>query len=115
MLTAAALVLVFVVSYVFKLALLGRESLSVWSTSSIYVLRFHELCVAVMLVAGALALWRGSKLAHTRLLQEAPDAPEPEPEQLVRHRRAGRTAVTAALLGMLSAAVVLAGMYARLN
>ena len=115
MLTASALVLGFVVSYAIKLAVLGREDLSVWSPTSVGILRFHELCIAVMLIAGTLAIWRGRKLARTQLLVQAPDAPKPDLKQLARHKRAGRTAVAAALLGMLSAALVLAGMYGRLN
>ena len=115
MLTAASLVGVFVVSYLFKLALLGREDFSLWSTTAIYVLRFHELCIAVMLVAGSMALRRGQKLARTRLLSDAADAPDPEPAQRAHHRRAGRTAVVATVLAMLAAGGVLAGMYARLG
>jgi len=108
MLGAAALVGLFVASYLLKVALLGREVLELWDTASVRMLRFHELCVAVLLVSGGygltLALRRGMPLA-----------PGPERERTHRrHRRAGRTAVASALLGIVSAGFVLFGMYARL-
>ncbi len=115
MLTAIWLVVAFLVSYGCKVAWLGREDLLLWSAPAIYLLRFHELCVAVMLIFGALALYRGRLLARTRLLSSAPDAPDPEPGQITRHRRVGRVALIAATFAMLSAGGVLAGMYARLG
>ncbi|MFP6640105.1 MAG: DUF420 domain-containing protein [Myxococcota bacterium] len=115
MLTAASLVVAFLVAYGLKLAFLGREDLLVWSTPTIYLLRFHELCVAGMLVFGSLALYRGFQLARTRLLSEAADAPDPQPGQRTRHRRVGRMALVAMVFATLSAGGVLAGMYSRLG
>jgi uncharacterized membrane protein YozB (DUF420 family) len=114
MLGAIALVIAFIASYALKLALLGREDLSIWSAFSINTLRFHESCVLVMLIAGGMALARGRKLSRSSLLDDSADAPAPQPAVIARHRLAGRIAVAAAWLGFASAAVVLAGMYARL-
>ncbi len=113
MLSSVTLVLAFVVSYLFKLLFLGREDLSVWTSGAIWTLRFHELCVFTMLISGGLAAWRGIRLARTRALIDSESAPEPRPEELRSHRFAGRVAVFAAALGLLSAGAVLGGMYGR--
>lgn len=110
---AAALVVLFLASYPLKVVLLGREDMSSWSHASVLLLRFHELCVAAMLVGGGLALVRGRRLARTRALLDASDAPEAAPEALVRHRRAGRVALTGAILGWASAGAVWIGMLSR--
>jgi uncharacterized membrane protein YozB (DUF420 family) len=113
MLTAAALVVLFVVSYVVKLAALGHEDLASWGALSIGVLRIHELCVLTMVVAGAIALSRSLRLRGSRNFTLRPEDP-PAPAASVRwHRGAGRTAVCAAALGFVLAACVLAGMYRR--
>ncbi len=113
MLLAATLVVAFVVSYVFKLLALGREDLEAWSSSAIWILRFHETCVLVMLGSGGLAVQRGLALARTRAAGEDPTLPAPLPGTVERHGRSGRIAVCAASLGLLSACAVLAGMYQR--
>jgi uncharacterized membrane protein YozB (DUF420 family) len=112
MLTASALVVGFVVSYALKLALLGREDLPRWSPGAVTVLRIHELCVFTMLLGGAFAgarAWRMRRdpLARGEVPRGAPGA------RWLAHRRAGWTAVTGAVLGVITAAVVLAGMYQR--
>ena len=113
MLTAATLVVLFVVSYVAKLAMLGREALATWGTLSIWVLRIHELCVLTMVLGGVVALSRAPRLRGSRNFTRRPEDP-PAPAASVRwHRGAGRTAVWAAALGLLLAACVLAGMYRR--
>ena len=113
MLVSAGLVVAFVASYGFKLLLLGREDLSLWSPAAVWTLRFHELCVFTMLVSGGLALRRGLALARTRALDPDQTAPEPLPGDLSRHRRTGRIAVIAGGLGLLSACAVLRSMYER--
>jgi len=113
MLSSVALVLAFVVSYLFKLLFLGREHLDTWTSGAVWTLRFHELCVFTMLISGGLAAWRGIGLARTRALLDSETAPEPRPEELRSHRLAGRVAVSAAALGLLSAGAVLGGMYGR--
>ena len=113
MLTAAALVGLFVLSYLAKLALLGREDLASWGATSIHVLRIHELCVFTMLIAGAVAGSRAMRLRHTRNATRDPKDP-PAPATLVRwHRGAGWTAVCAAALALGFALLVLTGMYRR--
>jgi uncharacterized membrane protein YozB (DUF420 family) len=110
---AAALVLLFLFSYLLKLALLGREPLETWSRADVWVLRFHELCVATMLLAGGSAWVRSLALRRTRNATRDPaDAPAP-PALASWHRRAGWAAVVAAGAGFASAGLVLAGMYHR--
>jgi len=113
MLAAAALVGLFVLSYLAKLALLGREDLASWGGTSIWVLRIHELWVFTMLLAGAVAGSRALRLRHTRNATRNPQDPV-APAALVRwHRGAGWTAVTAAAFALAFALLVLAGMYRR--
>jgi hypothetical protein len=113
MLTAAALVGLFLLSYLAKLALLGREDLASWEPASIWMLRIHELCVFTMLAAGAVAGTRALRLRHTRNATRDPKDP-PAPATLVRwHRGAGKTAVFAAALALGFAGLVLVGMYRR--
>ena len=111
---AASLVIGFVVSYAGKLALLGREDLSVWSDAARYTLRFHELCVLCMVVGGVSALRLGARLRGSSLASDDPDALPPDPAEHAWHRRAGKLALGGALLGFVSAGFVLAGMYGRL-
>ncbi len=113
MLTASALVIAFVVSYVPKVIFLGKEQLELWSPATVYTLYFHELCVAAMLLGGGVAVHRGIALSRTRLATHSSEDPAPEPRTLHVHRIGGRIAVTAALLGALAAGVVLLGMYDR--
>jgi uncharacterized membrane protein YozB (DUF420 family) len=113
MLVATALVCAFLASYALKLMLLGSEDPATWAARDVWVLRLHELCVLFMLVGGSVALWRGGRLRRTRSFDDDPAAPE-APAGLARgHRAAGWTAVVAAGLGLLTAALVLAGMYRR--
>jgi len=113
MLTAIALVLAFIASYVLKLAWLGREHLETWSTASVRTLQLHELCIAAMLLGGGFALYRSFALRRTRLVTRHAEDPEPDPAIVRAHRLAGRIAVGGALLGWLTAAFVLVGMYGR--
>ncbi|MAI80716.1 MAG: hypothetical protein CL917_17380 [Deltaproteobacteria bacterium] len=115
MLTAVWLIVGFVVSYAIKLALLGREDLSKWSTPEIWLLRFHEACIAVMLLFGGFALVHGRRFQRTRLLSTDEDAPAPNPTHLTRHRFAGRVAVISMFLALITAGGVLLGMYERIR
>lgn len=113
MLASCALVVAFLAAYLAKSHWLGHEDVSLWSPAHRWNLRVHESAVAVMLGAGALALWRGRSLRRTRRFSGAAQDP-PAPEPLLReHRRAGRIAVLAALLGLATATGILAGMFAR--
>jgi uncharacterized membrane protein YozB (DUF420 family) len=109
---AVTLVLLFVLSYAVKLRVLGREALELWEPRFVHVLRFHETCIAVMVLAGGMALY----LATTRRLADTP-----APDQLAQrarvariHRACGWTALVACGLGVVSAGYVLYGMYLRL-
>jgi len=110
---AAILVLAFIVSYVGKLAWLGREDMSVWSTLDIWVLRIHEIFVLVMVVGGIVALVQARKLLPTRLVTHDPEDPNPDPSVVRLHRLAGRASVIGSVLGFVMAIGILAGMYAR--
>jgi uncharacterized membrane protein YozB (DUF420 family) len=110
---AAALVGLFLLSYVLKLAFLGREALAAWSSLAVNVLRFHELCVLVMLIGGGTALVIGRRLRASRSFTHSAGDPPAPPALLRRHRLAGRVALAGAILGAATAGLVLAGMYAR--
>ena len=111
--TAAWLVAGFLGSYVLKLAVLGREQLSVWSPSAISNLRFHEVCVLAMVVAGSVALVRARQMAGTRNVTRTPADPV-APEATIRwHHRAGWSAAVGAVLGFATAIFVLVGMFER--
>jgi len=114
MLVAVALVFVFIGSYVLKVVFLGHEDFDTWSPAAVHTLRFHELCVLVMIVGGGIALQRGHRMRASREATGDPSA-APAPAQVLRlHRLAGRIAVGSAILGFLAACLVLAGMIARL-
>lgn len=110
---ASWLVVAFLLSYVLKVVLIGREDMALWSSFDLWILRCHELFVVVMLIAGGIA-WRLSRrLVATRSVTRDARDPEADPNVLRAHKRAGWTAVLSALAGFALAAVVLAGMFAR--
>jgi predicted small integral membrane protein len=114
MIGATTLVFLFLLAYAFKATLLGKEDFSLWSQAHVWNLRFHETCVLVMLLAGGFAMLRARRLRETRNVTKERGDPM-APESLVRsHTRAGWTAVSSATLGLLTAAIILAGMYGRL-
>ncbi len=110
---ASWLVVAFLLSYVLKVVLIGREDMSSWSSLDLWVLRCHELCVMVMLIAGSAAWIQSRKLAGTRIVTRDARDPEPDPKVLRGHKRAGWAAVLSALAGFAFAIGVLAGMYSR--
>lgn len=110
---ASALVGLFLLSYLVKLALLGREDRSGWSSADLAMLYTHELCIAALLGGGGAALLRGRRL-RARLGADAERLPPgPSLPEAAAHRRAGRIACAGGALGLLTAAAVLARMYAR--
>jgi uncharacterized membrane protein YozB (DUF420 family) len=111
MLTAVPLVGLFLVSYVVKVIVLGREDRSAWSQASLWTLYLHEACVATMLAAATVALTRARSFGP--LQDGEPPAPEAPARRRRVHRRAGWLAVGASALALLCAAALLAGMYAR--
>jgi uncharacterized membrane protein YozB (DUF420 family) len=112
MLTAASLVGLFLVSYLVKVAVLGREDRSLWTALDRTVLYIHETCVALMLGGGAFAAFRAwrfrARLGPAWVLPR--DGALPGRSQ---HRRAGWLAVVGASLAFVTAGGVLAGMFAR--
>lgn len=113
MLVAAGLVAGFLVSYVLKLALLGREAVSTWSARDVWTLRLHETCVLAMLLGGVLAFRHGRALQRSRRFTRDPADPQPAASDVSRHRLAGRVALAGALLGLFSAVFVWLGMWSR--
>lgn len=113
MLLASGLVVGFLVSYLLKVAFLGREELERWGTASVVVLRVHELCVFSMLLGGAIAGSRAFAMRRDPIVRGTRTTLPRNSGLRMWHRRAGWTAVTSALLGVLTAALVLAGMYGR--
>jgi uncharacterized membrane protein YozB (DUF420 family) len=112
--TAAALVACFLGAYPLKLLWLGREPLSEWSGSAVLILRIHEVCVFTMTVAGLTALILSRKMHRNRnRLVRLPDAPLASSHALRKHRIAGWAGAIGAGLALLTAAIVLLGMYAR--
>ncbi len=110
---ASSLVILFLVSYVVKLLILGRENMAIWETVDIWVLRIHEVFVFQMIVAGSVAWIQSRKLLRTKLVTHDPEDPVPSSRVVRIHRIAGRTAVIGALLAFVMAVGVLLGMYLR--
>jgi uncharacterized membrane protein YozB (DUF420 family) len=110
MLTAASLVGLFLVSYLVKLVVLGREDRSLWTALDRTVLYVHETCVAAMLGGGALAGFRAWRFRAR--LGPALTLPGELPGR-VPHRRAGWIALVGAALAFVTAGGVLAGMFVR--
>jgi hypothetical protein len=110
---ASGLVVVFLLSYVLKVAWIGREDRSLWSSVDLWILRCHEVFVVIMLISGGLAWLQSRKLVPTRSVTRDARDPEADPSLLRAHKRAGWIAVLSALAGFALAAVVLAGMFAR--
>ncbi|MCH8132525.1 MAG: DUF420 domain-containing protein [Myxococcales bacterium] len=113
MLTAGALVVAFLVSYVFKVTFLGKEDLSVWSAPDRWILWTHEFCVATLLLSGGFAAWRGRALRRSRRVTRNPEDPVAPAAVTRQHRAAGKVALLAVGLGFLTAAFVLLGMFRR--
>ncbi|MGH0029115.1 MAG: DUF420 domain-containing protein [Myxococcota bacterium] len=111
MLTSAALVGLFLASYAVKVMVLGKEDRSLWTSLDYAVLYVHELCIAAMLLAGGLAIFRAWRF-RSRLGPDGTLPAEPLPGG-PSHRRAGRVAVVGVVLGFVTAGGVLFGMFAR--
>jgi len=110
---ASGLIVVFLLSYILKVQLLGREDMSVWTSLDVWVLRIHEVFVMQMLVGGGIAWIQGRKLLATRLVTHDPNDPLPDARTLRIHRFAGRTGVIGSVLAFAMALWVLAAMYLR--
>ncbi len=111
--TATLLVVAFLLSYIVKVLVLGREELSLWTTVDIWVLRIHELFIFQMLGGGTVAWLQARKLLVTRLVTHDPGDPAPDPKTVRIHRFAGRTSVIGSLLAFVMAIGILGRMYLR--
>ena len=108
---SAVLVGLFLVSYVLKVLLTGREDRSEWTDASLWMLYVHEACIASMLVAAGIGMTRARRFG--RLRDGAVPAPEARERDRRIHRIAGRVALFAGAAALLTAGGVLAGMFAR--
>ncbi len=109
MVFACNLILFFVVSYVFKMFFLGREDKSEWSQAYLVTLYIHESLIGGMLICGTWARVLAQKMG-------ADFSADPDEGLLKlrgRHARMGKLTVGFATAGLVTAAVVLYGMFAR--
>jgi len=108
---SVALVGLFLISYVSKVLLVGREDRAAWTDATLCILYVHECCIALMIVAA------GVGLSRTRRFGELRDgdilAPEAREQDRRVHRIVGRVAVVAGIMALLTAGGVLAGMFVR--
>jgi uncharacterized membrane protein YozB (DUF420 family) len=104
MLTAASLVVLFVVAYAIKLIFLGREDLDQWQSWSVTLLRVHEFFVLCMIVGGVCA---GYFIRKVRQLEV--HSPEEISIQVSRvaHAKAGKFT----FLSVLGAAITATGVW----
>jgi uncharacterized membrane protein YozB (DUF420 family) len=109
--TSTALVGLFLVSYVVKVLLIGREDRSTWDDASLWMLYVHEFCIALMILAAGAGLSRARRFG--RLRDGDVLAPEARARDRRIHRIAGRVALVASAAALLTAGGVLAGMFAR--
>ena len=104
------LVVLFVVSYVFKVVFLGKEDLSTWKASYVVVLRIHELFIGVMLLAGGLGRW----LAHR--FRDSLTATQVNAAMAIlrrRHTILGKVTLVAASAALITASILIFGMLER--
>lgn len=116
--SAAAFICLFLVSYLLKLTFLGREDFDRWTQDDLMVLRVHESLMFVVIVCGFVALYLTRRFVRKIGLPTADflgsvDYLTGSRRARRWHRRLGRIAVIASLLGLLTAAMVLRGMYRR--
>ena len=113
MLTAGSLIVLFLVSYLVKVAVLGGEEIDAWSAGHRYNLFIHEAFVATLLIAGTTAFVLARRFQASRRVTGNAEDPPADPASLGRHRLAGRIATAASVLGFLTACGILAGMLSR--
>ncbi|MBO1318342.1 DUF420 domain-containing protein [Acanthopleuribacter pedis] len=108
---AINLILFFVVSYVVKVIVLGREDKTNWTPFYLYTLYIHETFIALMLLTGGWARW----LAHTfRTSLTGDSVSDVHQKQRRLHGKLGRACIASALCGLFTATIILWGMANRL-
>ena len=113
MLTSTALVALFLVSYLLKVAWLGKENRAGWTALDHAILGVHELCITAMLLAGGYALYRALRFqARLRPTWALPAGRDALPGR-DGHRRAGGVAKWSGALAFVTAIGVWAGMLLR--
>jgi len=113
MLVSTALVGLFLVSYLLKVAWLGKEDRTGWTAFDHAILGIHELCITAMLVAGGVALYRALRFqARLRPAWSIPPGRDALPGR-DQHRRAGAVAKWSGALAFVTALGVWAGMLLR--
>ena len=113
MLVSAALVALFLISYLVKVSVLGHEDKSAWTRLDYAILYLHETSIAGMLVAGGVALYRALRFqAKLRPGWSIPPGADALPGR-DQHRRAGAVAKWSGALAFLTAIGVWAGMLLR--
>ncbi len=110
MTVACNLLIFFVVSYLAKVITLGREDKSLFSMWDLIILYTHEFCILVMLVSGVYA-----RVMAFKFKESLGSDTISETHQALRrkHGKAGKIAVTFAVLGLFTASFVLCGMWQR--
>ena len=108
---SVALVGLFLISYLLKVLLVGREDRAAWTDASLYILYEHECCIALMIIAAGVGLSRARRFGELR--DGDVRAPEARDQDRRVHRIVGRVAVVASTMALLTAGGVLAGMFAR--
>jgi uncharacterized membrane protein YozB (DUF420 family) len=113
MLTAGALVIAFLISFLLKSYVIGFEDFTLWSRLAVTNLRVHESFVSLMILAASVALVQAWRMRETRNVTKDREHPMAPDGTVKWHRRAGWTAVVAGAFGLLTAAFVLIGMLQR--
>lgn len=107
---ACNLILFFVVSYVVKMFALGREDKSQWTDFYLVVLYIHETLIGGMLVSGTISRVLAYKFRHS--LTGATVSPL-DLKRRKTHTKAGKMCILFAILALVTAGVVLYGMFVR--
>jgi uncharacterized membrane protein YozB (DUF420 family) len=108
MVWACNVILFFVVSYVVKVVVLGREPKAGWQMIELVILYTHEFFILVMLVGGARARYFAARFKDT--LATA-GVGEGDRDLRTRHARAGKMALVGSACALLSAIFVLIILY----
>jgi len=112
MTSAGGLVGLFLLSYVMKVIVLGKEHRELWTPTARTALYVHETAILVMLVAAGVAAYRAWRFRHTLGSGPLLDPVEESRRGRLWHRRAGWTAVVVSVAALVTAAVWLSEMYA---